>query len=814
MKKLLSFVMLFCMFVIPHSMRATEIYTGAEDATGKYYLYATYNDVTDDFVVEMMSINYDAYTKDMVFPAKVHAKFEDYDGKGNDKEDDFEYTFSEYLFSHSDAKDIVETITFEEGITAIPRGFYYVDLHFSYEEAERTVLKTINIPSTVVSIGEMAFQGHANLESINFADPETSNLGEIGNFAFCAAGEEEMMMPGEISVWHSKLTSLVLPKNVSSIGERAFAGHTGIKEFTAPYYLTTVGTDAFLACNIETLTANCPYLMLSGTSPFAGCPIKKLIIPVDGSTEGYIAAVPAHLMHGVFSQFDVEFQPKEGVGSSCFGYVFYESCFENSGIKSINFVDNVEFSPMIGSFDFWEKSFANTYYFKTLDLASITCGGSVDFRDQAFQYSGLETLTFNNRTYRIGESAFENTKITEVVIPQYVNPLTGENNACQINEGAFYNTQKLQSAKIQTSVNVGGVVDNFIASGLFNRSGLKTVELPESVTGIFNGAFAESGLTKFVGGANLEGIYPSTFQDCKDLKEVDLSETKVKVIQQYLFSGCSKLSDIKLPSDMEYLREYAFEGTALKKFTADASHIDPKTFFNMPNLEEIAFVHPLYNFVQEQTMSDCPKLKTVDFGEYVHTLYSDVVYNCESYDSIVISPAIKAIDKDAFDNIKSQIKSVTIKSNVLEDVSSKANAPFVGMNVDLYFDLGDVKVNWPKYIFAGMHITNSPELPSNLLTWFDNTFEDAVIDSLDWHYPSFIMSPFEKCLVRKLTFSNMLAIPDGVFHDHDIDNIYLEGIENIGEGALQNAILTNSERQFTLVIPASVQIIGKQAFYN
>ena len=832
MKRFFASMMLLLAFGLMLTVKAEtapDVKTYATDESGLFSLRCEYYKSTDYYEIILQYVDYSAYeiwdpeleinipnpdVKNLVFPAKVHAKFEKYNGV-DDLEDDFEYVLSEQTLDEYQAARVVETITFEEGITAIPDYFYQMttkevmtDTWEDYAANEASVLREIKFPASVMTIGDQAFVGHINLEKITFG----AGLTSIGDEAFKAVREYSMgggMMEDPVEdVWHGALTELVLPETLSDIGDEAFKGQSQLKSLVLPVNLMTIGEDAFDHTGIETLTADVPMLSLSGTSPFASCPIKKLIIPCDGTPEAFVAMVPSHLMHGVTSRFDVEFVPKPGIGEQCESYLFYESCFENSGVQSINFLSEVVESVMYPSFVAYKRAFYNTNWFKSLLLGSMPCGGYVYIYEDAFKQSGLETLTLNNRVKEIGKDAFSNTRIKSVVLPQFVDPLKSEDGFTEIGEGAFYNCQQLESAKIEGAVSIMGN-ENWLANDIFNRCyKLSSLEIPASVTHIGSNAFTETAIEEFVGSENVVEIYPETFANCEELEKVDLSATKIERINESLFENTPKLSEIKFPEGLLLIDQYAFKQSGLKELAVPAKS-NALAFTEMPNLEKISFTSDKIETLIDEVITDCPKLKEIDFG-FAKTLDKEFVKNCPLYTDVVITPNIKIINKEAFASIKDQIKSVTFNAKGMDDIADKADAPFTGMKFALNFGKD---VDLPKYVFANVRITDSPDL-SGVVGYVPEAFEGAVVDTLNWHYASSFMSPFKNARIEKLAFSDIKTVKKELFKNHEIDVVDLRGIETIEESAFEDSHLKNVANSRTLVIPASVKTIGKRAFAN
>ena len=142
-------------------------------------------------------------------------------------------------------------------------------------------LKTICLPSTVVTIGESAFEGCLKLESIGMEE----NVERIGKRAFakcvklkqvvvpkrfCEIGVEAFggcsslesvdfqtdklrELPDEVFFHCSSLTIVEIPSGVEKIGEASFEGCTALVSLVVPESLQHYGTYCY--CNCPVLSA-------------------------------------------------------------------------------------------------------------------------------------------------------------------------------------------------------------------------------------------------------------------------------------------------------------------------------------------------------------------------------------------------------------------------------------------------------------------------------------------------------------------------------------------------------------------------------
>ncbi|MEA4939321.1 MAG: leucine-rich repeat domain-containing protein [Christensenella sp.] len=145
-------------------------------------------------------------------------------------------------------------------------------------------LKSITIPSSVIDIGEEAFYQCEGLKSVDIP----GSVARIGKQAFCRCVNLKSVVinDGVESIGEEafclcyKLSSIVIPKSVTSIGRRAFWSCGNLNKLKLPDSLTTMGEDAFGLC--ESLTSiNIPKRLTTiNDLVFCGCSkLTSIIIP-------------------------------------------------------------------------------------------------------------------------------------------------------------------------------------------------------------------------------------------------------------------------------------------------------------------------------------------------------------------------------------------------------------------------------------------------------------------------------------------------------------------------------------------------------
>ena len=142
----------------------------------------------------------------------------------------------------------------------------------NYAFCDCSGLTSVTIPNSVTSIGNAAFSYCLGLTSITIGSGVTS----IGYAAFYESSRLKKVIVKDIAAWcgikfgkptsnplyyakhiysdeNTEITNLIIPNSVTSIGESAFYGCSGLTSVIIPNSVTSIGSNAFEGADIPTV---------------------------------------------------------------------------------------------------------------------------------------------------------------------------------------------------------------------------------------------------------------------------------------------------------------------------------------------------------------------------------------------------------------------------------------------------------------------------------------------------------------------------------------------------------------------------------
>ena len=312
-----------------------------------------------------------------------------------------------------------------------------------------------------------------------------------------------------------EVTFMNRTRKVTSIGDDAFYGCTGLTSITIPNSVTSIGGGAFYQCiGLTSITIPNSVTSIGGGAFYQCISLTSITIPNGVTSIGSGAFRECTGLTSITIPNSVT-----SIGSGAFR--------ECTGLTSITIPNSV---TSIG-----DETFDQCY-----GLTSVTIGNSVtSIGEYAFSYCGnLTTITIGNSVTSIGNYAFNKcSNLTKVIISDIA---------------AWCGVKFKNSSDNPLS----------LAKHLYSdeNTEIKDLVIPNGVTSISNWAFYGCyGLTSVTIGNSVTRIGIYAFCDCSSLTSVTIGNS-VTSIDRAAFYDCSGLTSVTIGSDVTSIGECAFYG--------------------------------------------------------------------------------------------------------------------------------------------------------------------------------------------------------------------------------------------------------------
>ena len=464
----------------------------------------------------------------------------------------------------------------------------------------RTDLRTVMIPDSVIDIERMAFCGCSNLDNVTLS----KNLEKMEERAF---GNCE------------KITQIEIPKSLDIGGAwnaGAFAGCANLKKAIFEKGTTKIASNLFSGCTgIEQINIPETVTEIKGYA-FSGCTKLNTVSIPDSVTK-------------------IEFRAFGG----CIGLSNVEIPDSVTEIEGFAFAECSNLSMLVLSKNLetmGERAFGNCEKITQIEIPkSLDIGGA--WNAGAFAgCTNLKKITFEKGTTKIANNLFSGcTGIEEINIPDTIT---------EIKSYAFSGCTKL------SSVNIPGSVSKIEYRAFNGCSVLKKISIFNEKLSMEDSIFQEcTSLTEIHLPNSLKEIPSSTFSGCKKLTTINFPST-LTTIGNSAFSGCESLPEAILPSGVEKIESNAFKNCkSLKKAVVPdtVSSIGSSAFYGCEALTDITLGSKLKK-IESQTFYGCTVLPSIVLPYNVTTIGDSAFVNCTKLTQITVPRNTTSIASNAF----------------------------------------------------------------------------------------------------------------------------------------------------------------------
>ena len=218
-----------------------------------------------------------------------------------------------------------------------------------------------------------------------------------------------------------------------------------------------------------------------------------------------------------------------------------------------------------------------------------------------------------------------------------------------------------------------------IGNGAFkNRTDLKTVMIPDSVTKISGMAFYGcSGLGNVTLSKNLKSLGSSTFGNCDGLTQIEIPKSLERAGDDYFasyapgaFSGCKNLKHISFEEGITEIAYKLFSNcTGLEEITIPdtVTTIKGNAFYECSNLSKVKLSENL-TVIEADAFQECNSLQNIELPEGLSEIKDRAFYQCSNLKEIKIPDSVTKIEGSAFYECK-KLQNVTLSKN-LESLGS------------------------------------------------------------------------------------------------------------------------------------------------
>ena len=568
-------------------------------------------------------------------------------------------------------------------------------------------LTTVNIPSTITSIGQYAFQGCSSLKNVSIP----INVTSIGQYAFQGC---------------SSLKNVSIPNNVTSIGQYAFSGCSSLEGIWLPSKFNNIAPSAFEGCtNLQYIDCSSPKESI-GSRAFAGCSKLTWLNNTIGSntTMGTsvfedckslehitlpenMTSLPYSTFKGCTSLSNITLP----AGLTSIGNYAFDGCSNLEKIDLPYYLTNLGTRALANCSKLTNLTLPSSIQTIGSDAFAGCCGLTrIDANMAApvkASQSTFDGVSFSNcnlyvpigtyQTYWLanGWGSFEH--IFDCLTQQKSKMVTVETAGSLRSKISSDEKFKITHLKVSGPLDVNdiqyiremaGCYDNGVKNAgilqhldLFNVTYVdKDLSLPLYRQDGQDGTFyiTKAGDYNYPHAifAYLDGlqsvILPKKeaftgnfmFFYCKNLTSVSAENTEILEFGRSTFNGCSSLYDLKMPSNCQIIEDNAFANCSSLPYCnmARVRTIGKQAFFNCSSMTSINISWGV-TAIADFTFYGCTSLTYISLPNTLKTIGDRAFIQCTGLTEIDLPEDVESIAYGAF-GLCSGLKKVTLPAKL------------------------------------------------------------------------------------------------------------------------------------------------------
>lgn len=487
----------------------------------------------------------------------------------------------------------------------------------------KNCFESIEIPATVETIGEYAFEGNKKLRTVTFLVDETDNcsaLESIGRWAFKETAVEELILP-------ETRKELKLATNL-------FQKCTELRKVHLSSKVAAI-TDVFQDCKSEfeiTVAENNPYLKVHNTLPLI---INETKVTVEG--------VEKTLINIKFAYRQINQDVLE-IPENCVA-IEANAFAAQRAIKKIVLPSGIQ-------------TIADGAFHDCYSLAEVVFGLNEN------NESELQTLGSQKNSYGVFQNCYS---LTKIVLPNNAINQTTAYSGGVLFDKTFYQCVSLEKIGVTPAHDKIGELDNglYLPANL-SALGTTTGRNGSSGMGVFHGCEA---LASVVLPASITALNDGTFAKCATLASItyegaaaelgNVISNNVKVVGTYMFENCVSLETVKLPDGLTALSHSMFRGSGIRTITIPAKVTkigatvsSSMVFQDATNLEEVIFQDASKVTLIGSGAFRNSGIRSIDISGAT-TLGSNLFYDCKNLTDVKLNDKLTETPTGLFQNCTS-----------------------------------------------------------------------------------------------------------------------------------------------------------------